>query len=127
MASIFITGSTDGLGKLAAEKLVSEGHEIVLHARNAERAKLLKSHFPTAKAILIGDFSNLEETKKMAREANKIGRFDAVIHNAGVLHAEPATIFQVNVLAPFVLTALMEKPQRLIYPELCIRVIIGMA
>jgi NAD(P)-dependent dehydrogenase (short-subunit alcohol dehydrogenase family) len=115
MALIFITGSADGLGKLAAEKLVSEGYEIVLHARNNERAKMLENHFPTAKAILVGDLSNLEETKKIAYEGNKLGRIDTVIHNAGVLHAEAATIFQVNVLAPFVLTALMEKPQRLIY------------
>ena len=115
MACIFITGSADGLGKLAAEKLVMEGHEIVLHARNSERAKMLKNHFQNVKAILVGDLSNLEETKIMAREANKLGRFDAVIHNAGVLHADSATIFRVNVLAPFVMTALMEKPQRLIY------------
>lgn len=115
MALIFITGSADGLGKLAAEKLISGGHEIVLHARNNERAKLLENQFPTAKAIFVGDLTNLEETKKMAYEGNKLGRFDAVIHNAGVLHAEGATIFCVNVLAPFVLTALMEKPHRLIY------------
>jgi NAD(P)-dependent dehydrogenase (short-subunit alcohol dehydrogenase family) len=115
MALIFITGSADGLGKLAAEKLVSEGHEIVLHARNTERAKMLENQFPTAKAIFVGDLSNLEETKKLAQDANKLGRFDVVIHNAGVLHSEAATIFCVNVLAPFVLTALMEKPHRLIY------------
>jgi NAD(P)-dependent dehydrogenase (short-subunit alcohol dehydrogenase family) len=115
MASIFITGSADGLGKLAAEKLTSGGHQIVLHARNTERAKLLQHQFPTAKSILVGDLSNLEETKNMAKEANKLGKFDAVIHNAGVLYEKPDTIFQVNVLAPFVLTALMEKPQRLIY------------
>lgn len=115
MARIFITGSSDGLGKLAAEKLIQEGHQVALHARNTERAKLLENQFPKAKAILVGDLSILEETKKMAHEANKLGKFDAVIHNAGVLHADSATIFQVNVLAPFVLTALMEKPQRLIY------------
>jgi NAD(P)-dependent dehydrogenase (short-subunit alcohol dehydrogenase family) len=115
MARIFITGSADGLGKLAAEKLVMEEHETVLHARNSERAKMLENQFPNAKAVLLGDLSNLEETKTMAHEANKLGKFDAVIHNAGVLHADAATIFRVNVLAPFVLTVLMKKPQRLIY------------
>lgn len=115
MARIFITGSSDGLGKLAAEKLIQEGHQVALHARNTERAKLLENQFPKAKTILVGDLANLEETKKLAHEANKLGKFDAVIHNAGVLHAEAATIFHVNVLAPFVLTALMEKPHRLIY------------
>ena len=115
MARIFITGSSDGLGKLAAEKLIALGHRVILHARNTERAKLLESLLPNASEILIGDLSNLEETKKLAKKANDLGKFDAVIHNAGVLHADPQTIFQVNVLAPFVLTALMEKPNRLIY------------
>ncbi|MBC6368318.1 SDR family NAD(P)-dependent oxidoreductase [Algoriphagus sp. AK58] len=115
MARIFITGSSDGLGKLAAEKLIQERHQVVLHARNTERAKMLENQFPNAKAILVGDLSNLEETKKMAQEANQLGKFDAVIHNAGVLHEDSDTIFRVNVLAPFVLTALMEKPERLIY------------
>lgn len=115
MAKIFITGSTDGLGKLAAEKLIATGHQVVLHARNSERADLLKSQFTSSYPILIADLSNLEETKKLALEANDLGRFDAVIHNAGVLHSDPKTIFQVNVLAPFVLTAIMEKPNRLIY------------
>ena len=115
MARIFITGSSDGLGKLAAEKLIQERHKVVLHARNTERAKMLENQFPNAKAILVGDLSNLEETKKMAQEANQLGKFDAVIHNAGVLHEDSDTIFRVNVFAPFVLTALMEKPERLIY------------
>lgn len=115
MARIFITGSSHGLGKLAAEKLIAAGHQVVLHARNEERADLLKSQFSNSYPILIADLSNLEETKKLAKADNDLGKFDAVIHNAGVLHADPQTIFQVNVLAPFVLTALMQKPDRLIY------------
>ena len=115
MARILITGSSDGLGKLAAEKLIATGHQVVLHARNNERAKLLKSQFTSSFPILIADLSNLEETRKLALEANDLGKFDAVIHNAGVLHADSKTIFQVNVLAPFVLTAILEKPNRLIY------------
>lgn len=115
MARIFITGSSDGLGKLAGEKLISKGHQVVFHARNSERADFLKSQFTSSYPILVGDLSNLEETKKLAKVANDLGKFDAVIHNAGVLHTDPKTIFQVNVLAPFVLTALMEKPHRLIY------------
>ncbi|TDQ15088.1 NAD(P)-dependent dehydrogenase (short-subunit alcohol dehydrogenase family) [Algoriphagus boseongensis] len=115
MARILITGSTDGLGKLAAEKLIAAGHQVVLHARNKERADFLKSQLTSSYPILIADLSNLEETKKLTKAANDLGKFDAVIHNAGVLHADSKTIFQVNVLAPYVLTALMEKPNRLIY------------
>jgi NAD(P)-dependent dehydrogenase (short-subunit alcohol dehydrogenase family) len=115
MARILITGSTDGLGKLAAEKLIHARHQVVLHGRNTLRAKEISQQVRGAESVLIADLAALEEVKKMAFEANQLGRFDAVIHNAGVLHADSATIFQVNVLAPFVLTALMEKPQRLIY------------
>jgi NAD(P)-dependent dehydrogenase (short-subunit alcohol dehydrogenase family) len=115
MACIFITGSSDGLGKLAAERLLQGGHQVVLHARNNLRETELQTQFPNAKAVLVGDLSNLEETKRLASAANQLGKIDAVIHNAGILHADPSTIFMVNVLAPFVLTALMEKPQRLIY------------
>jgi len=38
MARVFITGSTDGLGRAAAQALLDDGHEVVLHARSAERA-----------------------------------------------------------------------------------------
>ena len=115
MARILITGSSDGLGKLAAEKLIQEGHQVVLHARNSSRAEEINQLAKGAESVLITDLAKLEEVEKMAHEANKHGKFDAVIHNAGVLHADAATIFQVNVLAPFVLTALMKKPRRLIY------------
>jgi NAD(P)-dependent dehydrogenase (short-subunit alcohol dehydrogenase family) len=115
MARILITGSSDGLGKLAAVKLIQDGHQVVLHSRNTLRAKEISQQVRGAESVLIADLAELEEVKKMAMEANQFGRFDAVIHNAGVLHADSATIFQVNVLAPFVLTALMEKPHRLIY------------
>jgi NAD(P)-dependent dehydrogenase (short-subunit alcohol dehydrogenase family) len=39
MAKIFITGSADGLGHMAAKLLVNQGHQVVLHARNAERGQ----------------------------------------------------------------------------------------
>ena len=115
MARIFITGSADGLGQLAANLLVTEGHEVVLHARNAERGKEAMQKIPSAKQVLIADLADPVETKQLAEEANKTGRFDAVIHNAGVLRAAGDVIFRVNTLAPFVLTCLMNKPKRLVY------------
>jgi NAD(P)-dependent dehydrogenase (short-subunit alcohol dehydrogenase family) len=39
MSRIFITGSSDGLGFMAAQLLVEQGHSVVLHARNAQRAE----------------------------------------------------------------------------------------
>ena len=115
MARIFITGSTGGIGLLAAEILLKQGHEVVLHARNAERAAQVLGRLPAAKKVLLADLSNLEETKKLAAEVNALGRFDAVIHNAGVYQVPKREIFAVNTLAPYVLTCLIERPKRLIY------------
>jgi NAD(P)-dependent dehydrogenase (short-subunit alcohol dehydrogenase family) len=124
MARIFITGSSDGLGQLAAQRLIREGHSVVLHARNTNRAEQAKAAVPKAEACLIADLSSIEETKKLAAEANAMGKFDAVIHNAGLGFQEssraapadqPAKVFAVNSLAPYILTCLMTPPKRLVY------------
>jgi NAD(P)-dependent dehydrogenase (short-subunit alcohol dehydrogenase family) len=85
MARIFITGSADGLGQLSAKLLIERGHKVVLHARNAERGRDAIRKNPEAESVVTGDLSNIEETKNVAREVNKFGAFDAVIHNAGRL------------------------------------------
>ena len=84
MASIFITGSSDGLGLLAAKALIQQGHKVVLHARNDARAQEILKKMPLAEKILVADLKDVEETKRLAEEANKWGAFDAVIHKAGV-------------------------------------------
>ncbi len=122
MARIFITGSSDGLGSIVANRLISRGHSVVLHARNAQRAKDATSACSGAEDVLIGDLSNISETKKLAEQANKLGTFDCVIHNAGLYRGpfrktqdDIPALAAVNTLAPYVLTALMTKPQRLIF------------
>lgn len=115
MASIFITGSADGLGQLAAKALVEQGHQVVLHARNAQRGRQAKLNVPGAEHVIVGDLSDGEEAKHVANEANAWGRFDAVIHNAGVYQAPAKEIYAVNVIAPYLLTCLIQKPKRLIY------------
>lgn len=115
MARIFITGSADGLGLLAAKSLVRQGHKIVLHARHAARGHDALKNIPEAETIFTGDLSNIEETKKLAAAVNSSGPFDAIIHNAGVYLVESKTIFTVNTLAPYILTCLIQKPKRLIY------------
>ncbi len=123
MARIFITGSVDGLGRAAAESLADEGHEIVLHARNATRAADLGTLADRATAVVTGDLSSAEETRSVAEQVNAVGRMDAVIHNAGVYiererGATPeghARTFAINTLAPYLLTALIERPDRLVY------------
>jgi NAD(P)-dependent dehydrogenase (short-subunit alcohol dehydrogenase family) len=115
MARVFITGSADGLGQLSARLLIEQGHKVVLHARNAERAREASKKTPGAETVLTGDLSNIEEIKQLAHSVNKLGPLEAVIHNAGVYQTSARQIFAVNTLAPYILTCLIEKPQRLIY------------
>ena len=124
MARVFITGSADGLGQMAAELLVAAGHQVVLHARNQRRADAARSRTPGADAAVIGDLSSIEETRGIADQVNRLGRFDAVIHNAGIGYRENRRgstvdglppVFAVNALAPYILTALIERPARLVY------------
>lgn len=123
MARIFITGSTDGLGRAAAESLVRQGHEVVLHARSPERARDLGAFASQAAGVVTGDLASAAKTRGIAEQVNAIGRMDAVIHNAGVYTVPQrgstperhAVTLAVNTLAPFMLTALIERPDRLVY------------
>ena len=113
MSLILITGSSDGLGHAAAEELLRAGHTVVVHARSAERLAAIKGLLDGGAQAVVGDLASLDEVRGLARQANALGRFDAVIHNAGVIGG-PA-VMPVNVVAPFMLTAEMERPERLIY------------
>jgi NAD(P)-dependent dehydrogenase (short-subunit alcohol dehydrogenase family) len=124
MARVFITGSSDGLGLMAAKLIVEQGHGVVLHARNEERGQEALSAVPRAEAVVIGDLTSISQTRKVADQVNALGLFDAVIHNAGIGYREPRRIatedgllhlFAVNTLAPYILTALIKKPKRLVY------------
>lgn len=123
MARIFITGSADGLGQLTAKALIEMGHQVVLHARNEARAKQALEQAQAAEDVLIADLSDIEATKALAAKANDLGCFDVVLHNAGVYQVRGSSerakglpiVFAVNSLAPYILTALMHPPKRLIY------------
>ena len=120
---IFITGSADGLGRMLAERLVAAGHEVVLHARNRHRADDARAAVPGAGPVLVGELSSIAETKELAQQANETGRFDVVVHNAAVGYRERRSetldglehVFAINTLAPYLLTALLDRPDRLIY------------
>ncbi len=124
MARIFITGSSDGLGRMAARLLAEDGHEIILHARNAARGREAMDAVPGAAAVLTADLASIAQTRRLAEAANALGAFDAVIHNAAVGFRERRRIvtedglshvFAVNTLAPYILTALIRRPGRLVY------------
>lgn len=111
MSLVLVTGASTGLGLATVDALVRDGHDVVLHARSQDRvedAGVLDRVAATAYA----DLSDLDATVGLARELDGIGRFDAVIHNAGTMDRSLAVA--VNVVAPYVLTALMQPPARTI-------------
>ncbi len=123
MSRIFITGSSDGLGLLSGQLLVDQGHQVTLHARNETRAADARRALPQAEAVVVGDVSLIAEMRSVAEQVNALGRYDAVIHNVGVGYRESrhqtvdglARLFAINVLAPYLLTALITPPDRLVY------------
>ncbi len=123
MSRVFITGSSDGLGLMAGKLLIEWGHRVTLHARNEERAADTHRALPQAEAVVIGDVSSIAAMRRVAEQVNALGRYDAVIHNVGVgsragrVETEEglSQLFAVNILAPYLLTALITPPGRLVY------------
>jgi NAD(P)-dependent dehydrogenase (short-subunit alcohol dehydrogenase family) len=123
MARIFISGSSTGLGLMAAELLAAQGHKLVLHARNSARANDVRQLFPEVEAIVVGDLETISGAKEVAASVNDLGHFDAIIHNAAVGYRENHRltkdglphVFAINTLSAYILTALIDKPQRLVY------------
>jgi NAD(P)-dependent dehydrogenase (short-subunit alcohol dehydrogenase family) len=124
MARVFITGSSDGLGLMAARLLIEEGHSVIGHARSEHRAEQTRTALPGAEQVVTGDLSSMEQTRGVAGQVNALGDVDAVIYNAGVGPYERqrvetadglAHVFEIDVLAPYILTALIARPRRLVY------------
>jgi NAD(P)-dependent dehydrogenase (short-subunit alcohol dehydrogenase family) len=123
VARIFISGSSAGLGLMAADRLISQGHKVVLHARNAARAGDARRELPKTEAVVIGDVETIAGAKDIAAQVNALGRFDAVIHNAAVGYREAYRVtansllhvFAINTLSAYILTALIDRPKRLVY------------
>ena len=123
MARILITGSTDGLGLANARTLIGQGHDVVLHARTRARVAALNEIAARSAGVVVGDLSSRAETLGLADQINQIGRMEVVLHNAGVYTtptraATPdghARTLAVNVLAPYLLTALLQRPDRLVF------------
>lgn len=110
---ILVTGSADGLGRAAADSLLSGGHDVVVHARNEDRAASLASFVDRGADIVVGDFTDRDAVRRIAAELNGRDPLDAVIHNAGVWRGR--AVMPVNVIAPYLLTALLDGPRRHVY------------
>jgi len=112
-ARLFIPGSSSGLGFLAAQTLLAAGHDVIIHIRSQARRSAVDQLVSQGAVVTTGDLSDLDQTRRLAEEVNDIGRMDAIIHNAGVLSGPE--LLAVNVLAPYLLTVLIQRPKRLIY------------
>ena len=106
---ILVTGASMGLGLATADALARAGNHVVLHARRPDRITDPTLH-ERMHALIFGDLSNDAETRDVARQANELGRFDAVIHNAGVIRGRE--VAAVNVIAPYILMASLTPARR---------------
>lgn len=111
--SVFVTGSADGLGNLTAETLLAQGHRVVVHVRDKERLAAVEELLSRGAEVVVGDLAHVDQVHKVAAQVNALGPLDVVIHNAGV-YTGPV-ILPVNVVAPYLLTVLVPRPQRLVY------------
>lgn len=110
---VFVTGSADGLGHATAKTLLAQGHDVVVHVRSQARLPAVKELIDQGAIATIGDLSDLAQIRDLANQVNAIGPMDAVVHNAGILSGSQVLV--VNVVAPYLLTALIQRPKRLIY------------
>jgi NAD(P)-dependent dehydrogenase (short-subunit alcohol dehydrogenase family) len=113
MSRVLVTGSADGLGRAAAQTLLDDGHEVVVHARSTDRLAAVRDLMDRGAEAVVADLADPGQTRELAAHVNRLGHMDAVIHNAGVMTG-PA-VLPVNVVAPYLLTALIEGPHRLVY------------
>lgn len=115
--TILLTGATDGIGLLTAEKLVSQGHTLLLHGRNPEKLTQVADKLdalPGAGAIetYTADLSRMSDVEAMVEAVTSNHDYlNVLINNAGIFKTDkPITAdgldirFVVNTLAPYLLT-----------------------
>ncbi|QCB92445.1 SDR family NAD(P)-dependent oxidoreductase [Cellulomonas shaoxiangyii] len=111
--TIVVTGASDGIGAAAARALAGEGHEVVVVGRNPERTHRVAAE--VGAPAYLADFAHLDQVRELAaRLLAAHPRIDVLLNNAGGLFPERVmtddgleTTFQVDHLAPFLLTQLL--------------------
>ncbi len=131
--TVLVTGATDGIGKATAEGLARLGARVLVHGRDAGRVaaavKLVAAAGPGGAEGLVADLSVQAEVRRLAAEGGASGRLDVLVNNAGVFMSERRvtadgmeTTLAVNVLAPFLLSALLLDVLRAAAPSRIVNV-----
>jgi NAD(P)-dependent dehydrogenase (short-subunit alcohol dehydrogenase family) len=118
--TVMVTGATDGIGRETARELAARGARVLLHGRDVRRADAALRYiaFSTGSVeleVVLGDFASLRQVRALAAEVHRrTDRLHVLVDNAGVWQARRhltgdglETTFQVNHLAPFLLTGLL--------------------
>jgi NAD(P)-dependent dehydrogenase (short-subunit alcohol dehydrogenase family) len=71
MTRVLITGSTQGIGRVTAQQLLADGHQVVVHARNERRLGALADLRRQGADAVIGDLSDEDETRALAVQVNR--------------------------------------------------------
>ena len=121
MTSVLVTGATDGLGRVVAHDLAARGLDVLVHGRSSERAVAVAEEIGAA-GVHLADFAVLAQVRELA---DALPRVDVLVNNAGLISEERVVTgdgleltFQVNHLAPFLLTTrLLERdpPRRVVH------------
>ena len=110
MKRILITGSADGVGRNTAETLLGDGHRVVVHARTTARLAAAQDLVDRGADAVVGDLADLDQVHGLVEQANALGPFDTIIHNAGVMQGP---VLPVNVTAPYLMTALIPASRQI--------------
>ncbi|MCF2444028.1 SDR family NAD(P)-dependent oxidoreductase [Dyadobacter sp. CY345] len=119
--TILITGSTDGIGKVTAKALAKQGHTVIIHGRNLNKAKTvcaeIKSETGNEKIdFVVADLFLLADVQRMAGDfKKKYERLDVLINNAGAMFGKDRETTKeglektmaLNLFSPFLLTQLL--------------------
>lgn len=110
--TIVITGASDGIGAAAARQLSEHGHRVVVVGRSPEKTAAVARSIDAPSHV--ADFADLSQVRALAEELlTAYPRIDVLANNAGGIFTRQTTVdgldktFQVNHLAPFLLTALL--------------------
>jgi len=95
-----------------ADALLDDRRHVVVHARTTARLAAVQHLVDRGPEAIVGDLADLDQVHGLVEQANTLGPLDAVIHNAGAMHG---AMLPVNLTAPYLMTAGIERQGRVIY------------